>query len=160
MTAVAPISSSFSTHVLLNYRYEPIYMDDLANYSFTEPVTVYSSSDVCKRILSFMELGENWDGAGAVQPSFSVIDNAIKLLDLLPSNIVNLLDTEDVVCTPYGTIVFDFQKENRLLSIEVGEKGLGYFMEENDEYVLTKEYEPFNGIDFSDQLIEALRTLI
>ncbi|WP_028296294.1 hypothetical protein [Olivibacter sitiensis] len=126
----------------------------------TEPVSVYPSAELFDRITGFLALGDNWDGYGAVPPSFSAVRNTMKLLALLPRDVFNLLDVDDIICTSYGTVVMDFQKENRLLSVEIGDKGLGYFMKQNDEITLVRENELFNGIAFSSDLNRAFAELI
>lgn len=126
----------------------------------TTPITLPIKTDIRKKILDFASLSDNWDGYGGVAPKLYVIRKAIFFLDLLPKSLYSLLIEDDIVCTPHGTIVFDLANYGRTLSIEIGDRSIGYFMEQNGAYLLAVEHESFNGIDISPALSDALRTLI
>lgn len=82
------------------------------------------------RISEMRMLKPNWDGYGAAVPSEEVIKNAFRFLDTLEANkFLDILDSENIVPTPYGTIDVDFETVNGLVSIEIGKKQLGFFTE-------------------------------
>ena len=104
------------------------------------------------------ELEENWDGYGAVSPDAEVIRNTYIFLPTLLSNcyLEKKCLRGSLYPTPYGSICFDLEDDNTLLSIEIGNENVGWFSEKDDEYL-----ESNNGIktDFSTLPEELEKTL-
>lgn len=95
------------------------------------------------RVSEIRMLESNWDGYDAVAPSDKVVNNAFRFLDALSVfGFADILDPENVVPTPYGTIDMDFETSKGLVSVEIGTNQVGFFTEfSNDEDVLS------DGID-------------
>jgi predicted enzyme involved in methoxymalonyl-ACP biosynthesis len=130
--------------------------------SFIEPVIESSFIDnMLLKVSEFESLQENWDGHNAKPISKKVIFNANMFLKRLPGYYSDKLNIEDIVPTPYGTIVIDWYNEDEeLLSMEIGKTKIGYFTEfHHNDNALSK------GIDFEDnysipnELINVLRSL-
>lgn len=112
------------------------------------------------RVSEIRMLKSNWDGYDAIVPSDIVVNNAFRFLDTLSVfGFVDILEPENVVPTPYGTIDMDFETPKGLVSVEIGTNQIGFFTEfSNDEDILS------DGIDtdFKDipqPLLEALLIL-
>ena len=87
------------------------------------------------RISELENLNNNWDMYDAIAPFNEVIKNAYRLLDTLINDGYITIKAEDIVPTPYGSIVMDFANEKGLVSVEVGKTKVGFFTEficEND----------------------------
>lgn len=95
------------------------------------------------RVSEIGMLKSNWDGYNAIVPSERVVNNAFRFLDTLSMfGFADILDPENVVPTPYGTIDMDFETSNGLVSVEIGTSQVGFFTEFlNDEDTLS------DGID-------------
>ncbi len=106
---------------------------------FSEPVVSDLSYDLKGRIYSFFSLNNNWDGYGGVKPQESVLNNCIYFLKKLPKKYLQDLTKDDVSLTPYGTIVLDWETSEKLLSIEIGEDSIGYFIEASSNEKLSSE---------------------
>jgi hypothetical protein len=77
-------------------------------------------------------------GLGEHPPSEKTIENTIKVVGELTDG--DLLNVTDPSTTPYGTIVLDFETEkSELLSLEIGVKTMGYFIEVNGQDVVFRD---------------------
>lgn len=92
------------------------------------------------RNLSFLE--NDWAGPGSVPPSEEAIQNTIRLIEQLPEYIILAIDTDDISCTSHGTIVIDMNAGEKLLSVEVGDDSMGFFLEKDGQIILLKDIEP------------------
>lgn len=81
------------------------------------------------KLQSLTQLKDNWDGYSASQPSKRAIRQASVFLVGLPLKVLQYLDEEDIVPTPYGTIVIDLYRGKNRLSLEFGESKVGFFSE-------------------------------
>lgn len=113
-------------------------------YSNIEPVDRYQTAELVDLINSFVELSEDWIGPGSVPPSKLTIENANRLLEFLPDYVIDFIHADDITATPYGTIVIDIERRENLLSFEVGDKGMGYFLEINGDIKKIKDIDGFN----------------
>ena len=102
---------------------------------------------------------KNWDGYGADAPDEKVINNSILFVNNLPESIQSEIQPEKVVPTPYGTLVFDFEQNQNLISIEVGEKNIGFFSEFSDNKNISLDKVTFNSNNLPIELIKAFRKL-
>lgn len=96
----------------------------LTDYAMTSQRTALKN-----RISELDNLCDNWDMYDAVAPSKEVIKNAYKLLDIVINDGYAAIKAEDIVPTPYGSIVMDFTNERGLVSVEVGKTEIGFFTE-------------------------------
>lgn len=163
MTAIAfsPISTHRNTGNIYGGDFiYPQYRDVYSIVKLTTPIAISTTASIQKKILGFASLPDDWDGYEGAAPNIQVIIRALSFLDLLPKSLNSLLEDDDVVCTPHGTIVFDITNNDCVLSVEVGERSIGYFMEQNGEYPITVESETFNGINMPLTLRQALGGLI
>lgn len=109
---------------------------------FLSAVTEISPKDYLKpvhydiyadRLNIIKNLPDNWDGYGAVRIDVSVYYNVRSFLSELDNFFFNYLKEEDIYCTPYGTVVLDFEKNEEIVSVEVGESKIGFFTEFSDK---------------------------
>lgn len=105
---------------------------------YNSPVKYFTETDrLFNRLNEFLELENNWDGMGAVSPLFETIENAKMLIDILRDKYLKLLDIEDIVPSPYGTISFYFEDSNGSeLSVEIGKEFIGLSGEIEDEEII------------------------
>lgn len=76
---------------------------------------------LCQHLHSFEQLGDNWDGYGAVPPSTQALRNAMELLNGLAGEWVLRLHPDDLTPTPYGTITLEWATATDYVSVEVGD---------------------------------------
>ena len=81
------------------------------------------------RISEIDNLKDNWDGYGAIAPSEIVIKNAFKFIDCILAEGFNAIEKDDIIPTPYGSIVLDFNTTRGLVSVEIGLNQIGFFTE-------------------------------
>jgi hypothetical protein len=96
----------------------------LTDYAMTSQRTALKN-----RISELDNLCDNWDMHDAVAPSKEVIKNAYRLLDIVINGGYVAIKAEDIIPTPYGSIVMDFTNERGLVSVEVGKTEIGFFTE-------------------------------
>lgn len=84
-----------------------------------------------EKIQLISELEENWDGYDASVPSEKVINNTYDFLETIHQYNTDIkVDDDEIVPTPYGSITIDlypFDNDKVLVSIEIGEKQIGWF---------------------------------
>lgn len=89
-------------------------------------------SEIVGDIIEFSQLENNWDGYGGIPPLMDTIVNTLEVLNVIPLKYFDIIDY--IAPTPYGTITIDFlDKDENLISIEIGKDELGYFTEGNFE---------------------------
>lgn len=82
------------------------------------------------RIVELSRLNYNWNGDGAVVPSDVILKNSSKFIDcVISKGYMSYINPDDIVPTPYGTIVMDFIKNDNMVSVEIGKNEIGFFTE-------------------------------
>ena len=97
-----------------------------------------SKMAIKNRISEIDNLSDNWDGYNAVAPSHKVITNSYKFIDCVLAEGYDALTPEDIVPTPYGSIVMDFSSCRGIVSVEIGTSEIGFFTEfiNNEDFIL------------------------
>lgn len=78
-------------------------------------------------VSKFYTLPTNWDGTGSLAPSEQVCENASRFIAAMQQSGVSCPSEDEVMPSAFATIVFDIMMPRGLVSIEVGEKGIGFF---------------------------------
>lgn len=95
---------------------------------FTETVRARMSWKIFRKVDALQKLEHNWDGNGADVPNGQTFFNVLRFLHRMPVDVLEQLNEEDIKLTPYGTVVLDFQNQNKdLISVEIGDTKIGYF---------------------------------
>lgn len=84
-------------------------------------------NEIKGRMEKLARLGENWDGYGASAVSRQVVKNATLFLRTLQRDGFHLPQGDDIYSTPYGSIVVDLYNNYGLVSLEIGDRHVGYF---------------------------------
>jgi len=129
----------------------------------SEPVYSLSADKFLNRINLFEKLAENWDGNGASTPNHQTLVNARKFIvesiakeDILLEN----LEVDNITPTPYGTIVFDWEIDKNIVSVEIGDTEIGFFTDfTNSADNTISEDEFFNERKLPKNLMQAFRIL-
>jgi hypothetical protein len=113
---------------------------------YTEPISSplkkYTTDFLFSHLAELLSLEGNWSGPGSVGPSEEAVVRAAFFLQVLaPEKSQLYLKKDDISPTPYGTIVVDWRnfKKNILLSIEIGDSEIGYYLKENGKLVQFSE---------------------
>lgn len=78
----------------------------------------------------------------------SVVSNVRDFLNQIDEDLLEYLDMEDILPTPYGTITLDFEKNNDTISIEIGESKIAFFTDfENKENI------KLDGVNYRNNMI-------
>lgn len=128
-----------------------------AIHEFSKPVYYDRYTD---RLNILAGLSYNWDGYGASAIDMSVHSNTKDFLSILDNIFFDYLNEEDIYCTPYGTIVLDFVKDREIVSVEVGERQIGFFTDFSVKENAKSEGEDFFNKKISTRLKESLIVLI
>lgn len=125
--------------------------------SYSEPVTYTSEMEkVANRLQCFLTLENGWDGYSAVVPKEVTIGNVMLVLDNLKDKYIKLLNEEDVVPSPYGTVSLYFEDEkSNELSIEFGKEYIGINGAINGEEIIVDDlpiYQFDSAIDYINKL--------
>lgn len=98
----------------------------------TAPLVV-SKLSLLMRIEEISRLQTNWDGDGAVTPNVDAVRNARNLIHQLEEKDADKLLDGDVYASSYGSVVMDFETERGMVSVEIGDRSMGFFTDfEND----------------------------
>jgi hypothetical protein len=76
----------------------------------------------------------NWDGYGAIAPLPLIINKTEVFLRTLPTYITDSLNENGIYPNPNGTITVEWEKNNNLVSVELGLNTANYFTRINSEY--------------------------
>ena len=95
------------------------------------PASADRKSSIIAVINKIAELEENWDSLGARKPNKDAVRNAINLVNVLPEDILQCLDPEDVYPSTYGSLVLDFETEKGIVSVETGDESMGFYTDYN-----------------------------
>ncbi len=71
--------------------------------------------------------------------SQDVFKNAVHLLEKLPESFIELLSPESIYKSKYNTLIIELEKESKSITIDIGSKSFGYFVENGAEVVDYKE---------------------
>lgn len=98
---------------------------------------VFSFADVPINSLNYAissigNYSENWDGYGARAIPDAVISNSHKFVKALWQEGFALPYEDDIVATPYGTIVLEVTTKRGLVSMEISSSEIGFFTEFED----------------------------
>lgn len=127
-----------------------------------ESVLVYNMpiiyNSLTQRLSEIISLNENWDGYNAIVPDIASYSTAIDFIKKLSSKFLSYLQDDDIVPTPYGSIVLDFTKGDNVVSVEIAENKIGFFT----DFQNTKNSESDGDIlgeRIPDSLLYALKSL-
>lgn len=72
-------------------------------------------------------LRDNWDGYGSEKPNREAIMNARHLIETLDRETLKSLASDAIYPSSYGSVILDFETERGLVSVEIGDKTMGFF---------------------------------
>ena len=133
-------------------------MNESTQIQFSFPVNIDNIGVLLYRLVSFIAMKDDCNQEGIVTPSRTALMNAIHFLFQI-SDLTHLLQAEDIYCTKHGTIVIDLEMQNKLLSVEIGDRNLGYIMEENETIIKTLDKQPVAAFYLSPEISDALSWL-
>lgn len=76
----------------------------------------------------------------------NVYNSSIDLIEKLSYSVISQFDIDNLYATDYGTLILDWERNDRQFSLEIGGSNFGYYIDNNSEYKL-KENLIFNTID-------------
>lgn len=100
------------------------------------PICDVSRFGLLLAINNIEKLKFNWDGDGAEAPNKDAMENARHLIMKLSPQDISHLDVNDIYPSTYGSIIMDFEMERGVVSVELGDKTLGFYTDfsEGDNY--------------------------
>jgi hypothetical protein len=139
-------------------NYNTISLDEIYDI-IIDPVKINPLAALENKIHSIKNLQVNWDGYGADVPDEKVIVNSLSFLNKLPEVIQTEVKPDKILPTPYGTIVFDIERDNSLISIEIGEHKIGFFSEFPDDENFSVDKTVYNENYLPSELLAAFKKL-
>jgi hypothetical protein len=138
-TLTMPISQGSLTI----YSDEYIEKEDFEAYF---PITFNICSILIDRVERFNNVASNdWSSAGFKLPDEMTFNNVKLFLTMIPEDYLYSLLPDNIEPTPYGTFVLDFEKNDKLLSIEIGKDKIGFYTKFNNEVKDTLDGDKFDG---------------
>ncbi|MGV6862601.1 MAG: hypothetical protein ACWA41_12580 [Putridiphycobacter sp.] len=130
-------------------------------HSYSQPIKYVSELDILKKKLTkISELDDNWNGMGAVPIQNSTLYNVELILEALKDKFVKLLDIDDIVPSPYGTISLYFEDNcGNEISVEIGSNEIGLCGELNGEELIVDEIPIYKFDTVVDNYINKLNPL-
>jgi hypothetical protein len=113
---------------------------------------------VYSRLHELKQLKANWDGYGAEAPLPTVIERTYGFVDALANKYQKALGDQQIYPNPSGTITIDWERGERVVSLEIGASTANFFYSGEDYF---KE-EHIQNIDkmIPASLIKALMRLL
>lgn len=112
---------------------------------------IKSKNDLLMERISLFHISRDADS----KISSRVLINTYNLVNVLSPLLLEKLDLESVYTTPYGTVVFDWEKDSdNVFSLEIGADKIGYFIE-----VDGVDQKKVDNIDFEKNKKELLSDL-
>jgi arginyl-tRNA synthetase len=109
------------------YKEELDDLDLTGCYEFVGNDNGYKRSEVIKNFI-FDNIYKSLDED--IKISLDVLNYTHKFLDKLYPSLIEELEEENIYSTPYGTVIFDWEKDDdNVVSVEIGANKLGYFIE-------------------------------
>lgn len=106
-----------------------------------------------KKVESFTNLNDGWDGHEGDAPDQETVNNAITFLSSIPNTYINNLSQYRLAPTSYGTIVMEWKAFNSdFVYVEIGYDQIAYFWEidgeksDSDENILINSDKYYNGV--------------
>jgi hypothetical protein len=127
--------------------------------AYAIPIKINPEIDLLKKLSTISNLEENWDGYNGAAFDFSVIHNSLAFLKNLPENVISDIKTDDLTPTPYGTLVFDFNNNDDLVSVEIGENQIGFYTDFRTSDNFNLDRKSFNQDALPFELIDAFKKL-
>lgn len=126
---------------------------------FCSPIRLDSQREIVDIIASFASLKDNWDGNNAVALKDQVLINAKRFINSLPEIILKDIDTDNITPTPYGSLVLDWDINGDVLSVEIGDRKIGFFTDFSDGNNLESNGTFFNQNSLPVELLNAFDKL-
>jgi len=159
LTSLIPPHHSWTLPVKTNQETKGKAVEANAFFKYSLPIETDPDLEILKRLNSISQLRQNWDGYNAVAPEYSVIHNSLAFLRNLPAPIKYGLRQDDLTPTPYGTIVFDFICDSETVSVEIGEKLIGFYTEFINGNDISLESKFYNQDAIPPELMEVFERL-
>lgn len=141
-----------STYNALNpYKYTTtLDLPDIQFFNTLSPINIHLN-DLAK-------LQSNWDGYGAMAPSPDILEKVRLFLKNIPSQLLSILDVNDIYPNPNGTITIEWHHSENLASLEFGINTANYFTRINSVYAGEEHLQGFeNAIPSS--VIQAIESI-
>lgn len=129
-------------------------------YKLSNPVTYNKRDVIVHNCYKLTEIENDWDGFSAVAPYNECVNNCIKFINKLPSEIIDELIVGDITPTNYGTVTLNLSnKFNEIVSIEFGKTKIGFYSRFNDETNYQIDEIRFNNYSLPSKLTSAISKL-
>ena len=103
----------------------------------------YQREYILKMIKEFQNFPDNWDGYGAIPVLKESADNSHILINELSNS--NIEKNTDIYPNPSGTVSLKFERGERVVSLEIGDKTFTYYAELPPLEVQYRDYQPFEN---------------
>ena len=116
-------------------------------------------------ILGFIQteiaiLEYNWDGYGASPIEEQVLNNSVFLIENLPDNCVHLLQKENILPNPNGTLSFEWSKKGNELFLEIGNNYATYYCKKGEIIkIINNKFILLNSLEFR-QFVKDLKSCL
>lgn len=130
---------------------------EIDNSPYESPIVLeHPTERLLSQIDLFIELYDNWDGFGALAPLSETIENTKKLIRKIPDDLLRLLEDEDLVPSPRGTLSLYFEDlSGNELTVEVGKDFMGVCGDVDGKEILIDEI----LVDDTNEVVETLSHL-
>ncbi len=157
MVTVLPIETDIAKRFLAYARQKGIDMsvllsDMLANMIKLDSENGIRISNLKTKITEFSTLEEDWDGYGASVINRKAISNSVSIAERM-SNID--LDNVDFMPSHNGAVIFKLKINNNVVSGEIGDASMSYFVRVSGKKTEYHNFEPINK-DSVNVLIEKM----
>ncbi len=157
MVTALPIETNIANRFLAYARQKGIDMSRLLSDMLANMIKLDSESNVRisnlkSQITEFSRLEEDWDGYGAAVINRKAISNSIAIAERM-GNID--LDNVDFMPSHNGAVIFKLKINNSVVSGEIGDVSMSYFVRVSGKDTEYHNFEPINK-DSVNILIEKM----
>lgn len=119
-----PVNEAHNTWVKMTNPDMELQKEEMADI---HPICDVGRFGLLLAISKIETLQHNWDGDGAEAPNKDAIANARRLVMMLSPKDLSHLDVNDIYPSTYGSVIMDFEVERGLVSVELGDKTMGFY---------------------------------
>lgn len=106
--------------------------DNLEIYG--SPINFNPTENLLSHLQQIEFLEDNWDGYGAILPTANIFFYMKKFLVETPPVLLKSLEEDDIYPTPHGTLIINWESNNDIVSLEIGEEYSGFYCEFSDGF--------------------------
>jgi hypothetical protein len=129
----------YSTLHSIAFQHKPAFEQQLY-FDYSNRNASRNSNHFDSVLDDLQSLENGWDGYNSIAPNPKIIVAVREFIDKLPSSFVGMLNSEDILPNPNGTITLQWISGSNKISIEFGESSSSYYTDIDGRYLSGQDF--------------------